>query len=53
MRATLAALRMMGCASAVTTVRTAASIDRVGHEGAKFMTYYAEQSCTAGRTVTA
>jgi hypothetical protein len=52
MRATLAALRMMGCASAVTTVRTAASIDRIGHEGAKFMTYYAEQSCTAGRTVT-
>src|SRR4029079_75239 len=23
--------------------------DRIGHEGAKFMTYYAEQSCTAGR----
>jgi len=26
------------------------NIDRIGHEGAKFMTYYAEQSCTAGRT---
>src|SRR3954466_11328987 len=26
------------------------NIDRTGHEGAKFMTYYAEQSCTAGRT---
>jgi arylsulfatase A-like enzyme len=25
------------------------NIDRIGHEGAKFMTYYAEQSCTAGR----
>ena len=25
------------------------SIDRIGREGAKFMTYYAEQSCTAGR----
>ena len=24
------------------------NIDRIGHEGAKFMTYYAEQSCTAG-----
>jgi arylsulfatase len=24
--------------------------DRIGNEGAKFMTYYAEQSCTAGRT---
>ena len=23
------------------------NIDRIGHEGAKFMTYYAEQSCTA------
>jgi hypothetical protein len=26
------------------------NIDRIGHEGAKFMTYYAEQSCTAGCT---
>ena len=26
------------------------NIDRIGSEGAKFMTYYAEQSCTAGRT---
>ena len=26
------------------------NIDRIGHEGAQFMTYYAEQSCTAGRT---
>jgi arylsulfatase len=26
------------------------NIDRIGYEGAKFMTYYAEQSCTAGRT---
>jgi arylsulfatase A-like enzyme len=26
------------------------NIDRIGKEGAKFMTYYAEQSCTAGRT---
>jgi arylsulfatase A-like enzyme len=26
------------------------NIDRIGHEGAIFMTYYAEQSCTAGRT---
>src|SRR5262245_25662277 len=25
------------------------NIDRIGQEGAKFMTYYAEQSCTAGR----
>ena len=25
------------------------NIDRIGHEGAKFLTYYAEQSCTAGR----
>ena len=25
------------------------NIDRIGHEGAKFMDYYAEQSCTAGR----
>src|SRR5712692_4600063 len=25
------------------------NIDRIGHEGAKFMAYYAEQSCTAGR----
>ncbi len=25
------------------------NIDRIGYEGAKFMTYYAEQSCTAGR----
>ena len=25
------------------------NIDRIGHEGAKFMTYYAQQSCTAGR----
>ncbi|MCB8819929.1 arylsulfatase [Microvirga rosea] len=25
------------------------NIDRIGLEGAKFMTYYAEQSCTAGR----
>ena len=25
------------------------SIDRIGNEGAIFMTYYAEQSCTAGR----
>ncbi len=24
------------------------NIDRIGNEGAKFMTYYAEQSCTAG-----
>ena len=26
------------------------NIDRIGNEGARFMTYYAEQSCTAGRT---
>ena len=26
------------------------NIDRIAQEGAKFMTYYAEQSCTAGRT---
>jgi len=26
------------------------NIDRIAHEGALFMTYYAEQSCTAGRT---
>ena len=26
------------------------NIDRLGREGAKFMHYYAEQSCTAGRT---
>lgn len=26
------------------------NIDRLAKEGAKFMTYYAEQSCTAGRT---
>src|SRR6476646_5169024 len=26
------------------------NIDRIGREGAKFMTYYAEQSCTSGRT---
>jgi arylsulfatase len=26
------------------------NIDRIGNEGGKFMTYYAEQSCTAGRT---
>ena len=26
------------------------NIDLIGNEGAKFMTYYAEQSCTAGRT---
>ena len=25
------------------------NIDRIGREGAKFLTYYAEQSCTAGR----
>ena len=25
------------------------NIDRIAQEGAKFMTYYAEQSCTAGR----
>src|SRR4029079_15318803 len=25
------------------------NIDRIGREGAKFMTYYAEQTCTAGR----
>jgi arylsulfatase len=25
------------------------NIDRIANEGAKFMTYYAEQSCTAGR----
>src|SRR4029079_19779008 len=25
------------------------NIDRIGKEGAKFMTYYAEQSCTAGK----
>jgi arylsulfatase A-like enzyme len=26
------------------------NIDRIGQEGATFMTYYTEQSCTAGRT---
>jgi arylsulfatase A-like enzyme len=26
------------------------NIDRIGNDGAVFMTYYAEQSCTAGRT---
>ena len=26
------------------------NIDRIGQEGAMFLTYYAEQSCTAGRT---
>jgi hypothetical protein len=25
------------------------NIDRIGNDGAIFMTYYAEQSCTAGR----
>src|SRR5882757_3688779 len=25
------------------------NIDRIGKEGIKFLTYYAEQSCTAGR----
>src|SRR5262245_54071013 len=25
------------------------NIDRIGREGAMFMTYYAEQSCTSGR----
>ena len=25
------------------------NIDRIGYEGAKFMDYLAEQSCTAGR----
>ena len=31
--------------------RNAQHVDRIGKEGAKFMTsYYAEQSCTAGRT---
>jgi len=25
------------------------NLDRIANEGAKFMTYYAEQSCTAGR----
>ena len=25
------------------------NIDRIGREGAKFMAYYAEQSCTSGR----
>ena len=25
------------------------NIDRIANEGAKMMTYYAEQSCTAGR----
>ncbi len=25
------------------------NIDRIGHEGAMFVDYYAEQSCTAGR----
>ena len=28
----------------------APNIGRIGNEGAKFMTYYVEQSCTAGRT---
>ena len=28
---------------------TTPNIDRIGKEGAMFMTYYAEQSCTAGR----
>jgi arylsulfatase len=28
---------------------TTPNIDRIANEGAKFMTYYAEQSCTAGR----
>jgi arylsulfatase len=27
------------------------NIDRIGNEGAIFMTYYAEQSCTAGSDV--
>jgi len=26
------------------------NIDRLANEGARYMTYYAEQSCTAGRT---
>ena len=26
------------------------NIDRIANEGARFTTYYAEQSCTAGRT---
>ena len=26
------------------------NIDKIGQEGAMFMHYYAEQSCTAGRT---
>ena len=25
------------------------NIDRIGNEGARFVSYYAEQSCTAGR----
>ncbi len=25
------------------------NLDRIANEGARFMTYYAEQSCTAGR----
>jgi hypothetical protein len=25
------------------------NLDRIGHEGAKFMIYYTEQSCTSGR----
>ena len=29
---------------------TTPNIDRIANEGAKMMTYYAEQSCTAGRT---
>ena len=28
---------------------TTPNLDRIANEGAKFMTYYAEQSCTAGR----
>ena len=43
-----------GCSRASITVGLAVgetpNIDRIGNEGAIFMTYYAEQSCTAGRT---
>ena len=42
-----------GCSRASITeglaVGETPNIDRIGNEGAKFMTYYAEQSCTAGR----
>src|SRR5438874_7827525 len=38
-----------GCYHRGLMVGETPNIDRIGKEGAMFMTYYAEQSCTAGR----